>query len=186
MGILANPLTPETAHPSLSIISPTLTTAKTRTGNQGTSTKTPDIAPCTNTYDQAPSRTPGGPVLSASRNTARVVTTNANGQNILEIAILERHPFTSQSFIPMGGGADVSYIVVVADSDPSGSKPDLASIRAYTVKGNEGVCYGAGLWHAPMAVVGEVRDLGINALIPFRHLTSGSFSSPMAWQLKTA
>ncbi|ORY26799.1 ureidoglycolate hydrolase-domain-containing protein [Naematelia encephala] len=156
MNLQAGPLSPETTHPQLSIISPALTNSATRSGNGGTSTKTPDIAPCTNRYDLAASKRPGRPVLSASRNTPRLVKTDASGVSTLEISMLERHAYTSQSFMPMGGSDKVGYIAVVADSDQSGSRPDLTTLRAFTVRGKDGICYGAGLWHAPMAVVGKV------------------------------
>jgi ureidoglycolate lyase len=69
--------------------------------------------------------------------------------------MLEKHPFTSQQFIPMGGTTSGSYVVVVADSLEDG-KVDARSIRAFLVRGDEGISYGAGLWHAPMAVITEV------------------------------
>ena len=143
-----------TIHPKLSLISPTLTTGKTKIGNQGTSTKTPDIAPCTDTYRNAPSGKPGRAVLSSSRNTPRDLV-QAEETAMLRIGVLERHPHTSQAFTPMGGTSETAYIVVVADSLESGS-PDVSSIKAYAMKGNEGVCYAAGVWHAPMAVIGKV------------------------------
>ncbi|KAK8858960.1 hypothetical protein IAR55_003192 [Kwoniella newhampshirensis] len=158
LRIKAVPLNRSTTHPRLHIISPTLTTAKTRHGNQGTSTKTPYIAPCTNTYSTSPSGQLGRPLMSASRNTPRSTSQGPDGQRSLVVGALERHPHSSQSFSPMGRKADVAYIVVVADGDDSGTRPDLQTVRAYTVPGDTGVCYDAGLWHAPMAVVGEFEN----------------------------
>jgi ureidoglycolate lyase len=85
-----------------------------------------------------------------------MVTQLESGLKSISIAVLERHPFSSQSFIPMGGSSDISYIVIVADSNEDDTAPDLATIKAYTEQGDEGVCYGAGLWHAPMTVIGAV------------------------------
>lgn len=180
MRITAQPLTRDTVHANLSIISPEHTTDRTRVGNQGTSTKTPDIAPCTNFYDQAPSGQPGRAVMSSSRNTPRAIITQDDGKETLEVGFLERHPFSTQAFIPMGGSDEPSYIVIVADNQTDGS-PDLDSIKAYRVKGTQGVCYAAGVWHAPMATIHKVGRLfvgsGRHQLTLSSHSISESFST---------
>lgn len=155
MRIQALPLSLPNTHPKLRVISPELTTEKTRTGNQGTSTKTPDIAPCTNLYANAPSGQPGRAVLSSSRNTPRELFKTSDGRESIEVGFLERHPYTSQSFIPMGGVHSVAYVVIIADDGPDG-RPDLSSIKAYLTPGNVGVCYSASVWHAPMATIHRV------------------------------
>lgn len=152
--IVAAELSPDTTHPQLHIISPKLQNANTKKGNAGTSTKTPDIAPVVDLYAQAPSGKPSRLVMSASRNTGREVKQSQSRRSI-EVPMLEKHPFTSQQFIPMGGTSSGSYVVVVADSLEDG-RIDAQSIRAFLVRGDEGISYGAGLWHAPMAVITEV------------------------------
>jgi ureidoglycolate lyase len=146
----------------LTLISPTLTTNQTRIGNGGTSTRTADIAPCVNNYDR--SSAPGRPILSSSRNIPFPTYSLLSdvSKTCVDIKVLERHPYTTQSFIPMGGHPDElnTYVVVVANSNPDDSGPDLSTVRAFTVKGNEGVCYGAAVWHAPMCVVKQVRHVG--------------------------
>ncbi|KAJ3041757.1 hypothetical protein HDU99_010077, partial [Rhizoclosmatium hyalinum] len=72
--------------------------------------------------------------------------------------ILERHPYTTQSFIPMGlAASDIStaYIVIVAPYDPVFDKPDVSRVRAFLARGDQGVTYNVGAWHSPMVVVGE-------------------------------
>lgn len=155
MRIQSLPLGGANTHPKLSIISPELTTQNTRTGNQGTSTKTPDIAPCTDLYGSAPSGLQSRAVLSSSRNTPREIVRSNEGSESITVAFLERHPFTSQSFIPMGGDQSPAYVVIVAD-DATDGQPELSSIKAYLVPGNIGVCYSAGVWHAPMATIRKV------------------------------
>jgi ureidoglycolate lyase len=152
--IIAAELSSDTTHPQLHIISPTLQNANTKKGNAGTSTKTPDIAPVVDLYARAPSGKPSRIVMSASRNTGREVKQSQSHRSIT-VPMLEKHPFTSQQFIPMGGTTSGSYVVVVADSLEDG-KVDARSIRAFLVRGDEGISYGAGLWHAPMAVITEV------------------------------
>lgn len=155
MLVQALPLKASEIDAKLSIISPELTTVNTKTGNQGTSTKTPDIAPCTDLYTNAPSGQPSRAVLSSSRNTPRQITKTDDGRQAIEVGFLERHPYTSQSFIPMGGVNSAAYAVIVADDGPEG-RPDLTTIKAYLVPGNVGVCYSANAWHAPMATIRNV------------------------------
>lgn len=82
---------------------------------------------------------------------------------IFQVKILERHPYSTQSFIPLGLPASTmenpspsKFLVIVAPtlSSPDGS-PDLQGIRAFVAHGNQGVTYGMGTWHAPMVVLGK-------------------------------
>lgn len=45
-----------------------------------------------------------------------------------DVSVLERHEFSSQAFVPMGGGGD-RYLVIVAENDKrkSGCLPRLVS-----------------------------------------------------------
>ena len=72
----------------------------------------------------------------------------------LEIALMERHPLGSQSFIPMN---NVDFLAVVA---PPGDF-DEAAVRVFLVKGHQGVTYHAGTWHADYLVV-DRQGLGQN------------------------
>lgn len=148
--LTAKRLDKATCPAGLSLISPDLTTAQTKIGNQGTSTKTPDIAPCTDLYGAA-SR-PGRAVLSTSRNSPRDITRDADGRETIKIDILERHPYSSQAFMPMGGSDAPSYLVVVASALADGT-PDLDSVKAVLVRGDQGISYAANTWHAPMATL---------------------------------
>lgn len=70
--------------------------------------------------------------------------------------VLERHPYSTQTFIPMGIGARAeAYIVIVAE--PSESEgPNLSTLRAFVARGDQAVTYGQGIWHAPMVVLDRV------------------------------
>jgi ureidoglycolate lyase len=94
--------------------------------------------------------------------------------------MLERHPFTTQMFIPLSitrEGADARYLIVVApekktalswsesvaslagDNPPDKSlqsAPDIGGIVAFIADQSQAVTYGSGVWHAPMIVLGEV------------------------------
>lgn len=59
----------------------------------------------------------------------------------LEAVFLERHPLSSQAFIPMKA---TTFIVVVA---PPGPTVDLSGVRAFVARPGQGVNYAAGVWH---------------------------------------
>lgn len=62
---------------------------------------------------------------------------------LMPLTRMERHPHSSQAFLPLAVG---SYLVVVApDRD---GRPDEAAIRAFRVPGRAGINYRAGAWHA--------------------------------------
>lgn len=83
--------------------------------------------------------------------------------------MLERHSYTTQTFIPLGLSADslTRYLVIVAptisppniesssDDDRDRGPPDLDNLRAFWAHGGQAVTYAAGTWHSPMAVIGD-------------------------------
>lgn len=115
------------------------------------------------------------------------VTNDGNGSGLFDLKFLERHPFTSQTFIPLThsydgkkdngkNGEDVKYLVIVAPTlvghtkqattvDENGVKstisisnpPDLNGLRAFVVTSGQAVTYAAGTWHAPMVALGAQR-----------------------------
>jgi ureidoglycolate lyase len=64
---------------------------------------------------------------------------------------LERHPLSCQVFTPM---RCARYLVIVA---PTGTddKPDLAGAHAFLGNREQAICYGAGVWHAPMIALDD-------------------------------
>ena len=96
-------------------------------------------------------------------------TTDSPGDFIFKIDILERHPFTTQTFSPLGQSSDdpsTAFLVIVAPSLPDPltispiqmqKPPDISQLRAFIAKGNQAVTYGPGTWHAPMVVLGSKR-----------------------------
>ena len=63
----------------------------------------------------------------------------------VEIRLMERHPLGSQAFIPL---QDRPWLVLVA-----GDVQDLASYRAFTATGRQGVNYARNVWHHPLLVL---------------------------------
>jgi ureidoglycolate lyase len=57
--------------------------------------------------------------------------------------LLERHEFSSQSFVPIDAGR---WLIVVAPHAAAGG-PDLAGVKAFIATGKQGVTYRADTWH---------------------------------------
>ena len=67
----------------------------------------------------------------------------------LTATVLERHPHSSQTFVPM----DVArYLVIVAPHAAAGG-PDLAGVRAFIAVAGQGISYNADTWHHGMTVL---------------------------------
>jgi ureidoglycolate lyase len=62
---------------------------------------------------------------------------------------MERHRFSSQSFLPMEAGG---YLAVVAPHAADGG-PDEARVQAFIIPGDIGITYRADVWHHPMVVL---------------------------------
>lgn len=56
-----------------------------------------------------------------------------------EVNVLERHEYSSQSFLPLGGGSD-RYLIIVALPGQDG-KPDLDTLRAFIASSSQGFTY---------------------------------------------
>ncbi|KAI1199703.1 ureidoglycolate hydrolase [Nemania serpens] len=152
--------------------------------NQGTAIQYKGLASMRDLYGTAPSRKAGSPrmtmyVCGARTLVARGGDTEAEAEaeaeaDEIEIRVLERHPFTTQTFIPLTADRTKRYLVVVAptlgaareDEDlpvpdrddtaglPGPGLPDLTRLTAFVATGEQAVTYGAGTWHAPMIALG--------------------------------
>jgi len=114
--------------------------------NQGSASKLHKLALLTSSYPAQAGATSG---LSVYRcNPLKIV----NGDRTSEIKMLERHPFTNQAFIPMGGGPGEgletpgrAYLVVVAKNGPD-DRPDLKTLRAFVASAAQGIVYNTAIW----------------------------------------
>jgi ureidoglycolate lyase len=67
----------------------------------------------------------------------------------LKADLLERHEFSSQTFVPI----DVArWLIVVAPHAKAGG-PDLAAVRAFIATGRQGVTYKPDTWHHGLTVL---------------------------------
>lgn len=67
----------------------------------------------------------------------------------VDITTLERHPHSTQSFVPIRAGR---WLVVLAPTLPDGL-PDIANARAYLAGPEDAICIGRNVWHAGLTVL---------------------------------
>lgn len=67
------------------------------------------------------------------------------------IDMMERHPFGSQSFVPLSGRP---FLVAVSDDEEGRPGPP----HVFLAGAHQGVNYFANTWHHPLMVLGEVSD----------------------------
>ena len=70
---------------------------------------------------------------------------------------MERHRHSSQSFVPMDAGR---WLVLVAPHGAGGG-PDMARARAFLAGPEQGVTYGADVWHHPYTVFDRTARFAI-------------------------
>jgi ureidoglycolate lyase len=70
----------------------------------------------------------------------------------LRIAMVERHPLSSQAFIPL---APVPFLLIVA---AAGDAPRPGDLRAFVTDGLQGVNYARGTWHHPVLALDRTTD----------------------------
>jgi ureidoglycolate lyase len=62
----------------------------------------------------------------------------------LRVQLMERHPLSSQAFMPM---SDAKFLVIVAERS---KKPESSDLRAFLTNGRQGINYRPGTWHHPL------------------------------------
>ena len=70
----------------------------------------------------------------------------------VHLRLMERHPLSSQAFIPL---SSVPFLVVVA---PAGDKLDLEKVSVFRSNGRQGVNYRRCTWHHPLLALERVCD----------------------------
>ncbi|KAL1902868.1 hypothetical protein Sste5346_000779 [Sporothrix stenoceras] len=125
--------------------------------NQGSAIKYQRVSRLADRYasGKAPSGTPSEPLASMFVCSARTLLEG----NRFPVTILERHPYTTQTFVPLStqSAVDTRYLVIVAPTVQDAARnnpPDVRGLRAFIARGDQAVTYGAATWHAPMAALG--------------------------------
>jgi ureidoglycolate lyase len=75
----------------------------------------------------------------------------------VRIAALERHPHSTQSFLPIKAGR---WLVLVAPKAASG-EPDLAGALAFVAGPEDAICIGRDVWHAGLTVFDQPAQFGM-------------------------
>lgn len=89
--------------------------------------------------------------LGSNASTLMSIFRGDKKQFPLKIDMMERHPLGSQAFVPMQARA---FLVVVSlDVNGVPAKP-----QAFLVAGNQGVNYGANVWHHPLLSLEQDSD----------------------------
>lgn len=124
---------------------------KVTLANQGTASKFHKLSLLASSYPAEAAATAGLSVYRCSP----LPTGEENGE--WEVNVLERHPYTNQAFIPMGGAGSFgeygdglenpgeAYLVVVAKNG-SNDKPDLTTLKAFAATAAQGIVYNTAVW----------------------------------------
>jgi len=70
---------------------------------------------------------------------------------------MERHEFSSQSFVPIEVGR---WLVLVAPH-AAGGGPDMCKARAFLAGPRQGITYGANVWHHPLAILDRPAEFAV-------------------------
>ncbi len=70
----------------------------------------------------------------------------------LRVRLMERHPLSSQMFIPL---APRPFLVVVA---APGDPPKPENMVGFKTMAGQGINYGRGVWHHPLIALGQSTD----------------------------
>ncbi|MGE0784314.1 MAG: ureidoglycolate lyase [Sandaracinaceae bacterium] len=116
-----------------------------RVANHGTAAAWDDLAPLVN----------GRP--ASARPTVSVFRCAPLDGTALDVRVLERHPRSTQLFVPMNASR---YLVVVALGAVA---PQTETLRAFVVEGATAITYAPGIWHHPMVALDARIDF-VNVL----------------------
>ncbi|GJJ73416.1 ureidoglycolate lyase [Entomortierella parvispora] len=121
--------------------------------NQGTAQKFSHLAEFVNLRPASTDTANPNPTLaSATANIAIFKCYKPVATPQFGIKLLERHSYSSQMFMPMGGDGNGSYVVVTAENG-SDDKPILSSLQAFRCNNTLGINYKPNVWHHPMIVI---------------------------------
>ena len=118
-----------------------------------------------NNYASAPSKSSSGPVINTFSCFPQQILAYSSDHSVFTADTLERHPYTTQSFIPMthpDADPHAKYLVIVSPNDQEDKLledrlPDVSQAKAFILNRGQAVTYGAGTWHSPMVVLGPSR-----------------------------
>ena len=74
----------------------------------------------------------------------------------LMIDMLEKHPFSSQVFLPLGKNP---FFVIVCPSSP---KPDLNNLNIFKIENGNGVNFNPDIWHFPLISINDAKFITVD------------------------
>jgi ureidoglycolate lyase len=92
-----------------------------------------------------------------ARPSLSMTTIDPLGADRLIAVKMERHEFSSQSFVPLDAGR---YLVIVAPH-AAGGGPDIGRARAFVATAGQGITYHINVWHHPLAVLDHRQRFAI-------------------------
>jgi ureidoglycolate lyase len=75
----------------------------------------------------------------------------------LRATTLELHPYSAQTFVPLGSAW---YLAIVCDAEASGA-PDLTTLRGFHASPNQVLTFGRNVWHDPMIVLDQHMEFAV-------------------------
>ncbi|KAK9456554.1 ureidoglycolate hydrolase [Dipodascopsis uninucleata] len=161
--ICSSELTPESFKQYGGVIAPNaqIDTVEKENANYGTAIKLLDVSPFANNYQDAPTGVPGKTYWHVFRTSRPTDMVCEEKKGFYECGVLERHPFTTQTFVPLGcSKSENAFLVVVAQQGEDGF-PDVSTLKAFHAKGNSAVTYNPGVWHSPMVCLKDGADFAV-------------------------
>ena len=101
-------------------------------------------------------------------NLANVDTSNDGGKTIvsifsalkrtfpMKIDMMEKHPLSSQAFIPMKETTFLSFVA------PPGKFPEINKVQSFIIPPKTGINYKSGIWHFPLISTEDTNFLVID------------------------
>ncbi|KAK3812210.1 MAG: ureidoglycolate hydrolase [Benniella sp.] len=122
--------------------------------NQGTAQKFSHLAEFINLRPaHTDSANPNPTLATAKANIAIFKCYKPVEAKTFGIRLLERHSYSSQMFMPMGGDGNGSYVIVTARNKVGEDTPDLETLQAFRCNNTLGINYKPNVWHHPMIVI---------------------------------
>lgn len=75
----------------------------------------------------------------------------------VRVAALERHPHSTQSFVPIRAGR---WLILVAPTK-AGGEPDMDKALAFVAGPEDAICIGKDVWHAGLTVLDGPAQFGM-------------------------
>ena len=101
-------------------------------------------------------------------NLANIETSNDGGKTIvsifsalkrtfpMKIDMMEKHPLSSQAFIPMKETTFLSFVA------PPGKFPEINKVQSFIIPPKTGINYKSGIWHFPLISTEDTNFLVID------------------------